>query len=171
MCLAQWFFPLRTIAVYEDALATGSVFRMKTQPIDPNDPFRGKYITLSFEASTFRGERAQQWEYGSRVYVALETGDDGFAKIAAVTAEPPLEGDFVEAEVWYSEEDALQVAYPFSRFYMEETKAPAAEELYAEMSRDTTQITYALVRVKNGVAAVEDVLINEVSIREIVSQQ
>ncbi len=51
---------------------------------------------------------------------------------------------------------------------MEESKASDAEEIYAKSLQDTTQLTYALVSIKNGDAVLKDVLIDGVSIKEIV---
>jgi len=62
----------------------------------------------------------------------------------------------------------LNVEYPFERFYMEESKAPLAESMYWEVSRDTTKITYASVSIQNGRAVLKDVFIGDVSIRELV---
>jgi uncharacterized membrane-anchored protein len=48
-CLAQWFVPAQMIYDQEQVLREGKTYHFKTAPIDPSDPFRGKYITLSFE--------------------------------------------------------------------------------------------------------------------------
>ncbi|HMB62545.1 MAG TPA: hypothetical protein VKN36_05700, partial [Eudoraea sp.] len=58
--------------------------------------------------------------------------------------------------------------YPFDRFYMEESKANEAELTYRQSQRDTSKITYALVRIKNGEAVLKDVMIDGISIRELV---
>ena len=39
-CLVQWFVPLNMIMQQETVLKEGTPFKFKTQPIDPNDPFR-----------------------------------------------------------------------------------------------------------------------------------
>jgi hypothetical protein len=53
---------------------------------------------------------------------------------------------------------------------MEESKAYEAEMVHIESSRDTSQITYALVYIKEGDAVLKDVLIDDVSIVEIVRE-
>lgn len=50
---------------------------------------------------------------------------------------------------------------------MNENKAKKAEEVYAESIIDTTKIAYALVATKNGKAVVKDVLIDNISIKEL----
>lgn len=86
-------------------------------------------------------------------------------------ARPTDGADFIEAQVWYvSESDPrrLMIDYPFDRYYMEESKAQEAEDTHRRAQRDTTRITYALVSVKNGDAVVKDILIDGISISEIV---
>ena len=65
----------------------------------------------------------------------------------------------------------LAIDYPFDRYYMEESKAYDAELTYRKSQLDTSQIAYALVSIKDGEAVLKDVLINGVSIREIVIKE
>ena len=53
VALAQLYVPAKMIWDQEDVLKNGSEYKFKTDPVDPNDPFRGKYITLSFDNNTF----------------------------------------------------------------------------------------------------------------------
>ena len=54
---------------------------------------------------------------------------------------------------------------------MEESKAYKAERIYRDGLRDSTKQTYALVSVKKGNAVLRDVLIDDVSIKDIVESQ
>ncbi|MFO7259463.1 MAG: GDYXXLXY domain-containing protein, partial [Bacteroidota bacterium] len=140
--------------------------------IDPTDPFRGKYITLSYDENSIEISDAENWVSGESIYVALGTDKEGIARIESVSRARPTDGaDFIEAQVWYvSESDPrrLMIDYPFDRYYMEESKAQEAEDTHRRAQRDTTRITYALVSVKNGDAVVKDILIDGISISEIV---
>jgi uncharacterized membrane-anchored protein len=49
MVVAQFYVPISMITESEDILSEGTPYKFRTAPIDPNDPFRGKYITLSFK--------------------------------------------------------------------------------------------------------------------------
>ncbi len=78
---------------------------------------------------------------------------------------------FVKAKVSFVSDDGSQqltVDFPFDRYYMEESKAVEAEQVYRESLPDTNQVAYALVKIKDGEAVLKDVLINDVSIRDIV---
>ena len=155
----------------EVVLEKGKEFKFKTAPVDPNDPFRGKYITLSFENTTVKVANENNWLYGESVYSELVTNEEGFAKIKSISKERPNTLDYVLTEIAYVSSNGsneIRVLYPFDRFYMEESKAPEAETVYRKVQRDTTKITYALVSVKEGESVLKDVFINDVSIAEIV---
>jgi uncharacterized membrane-anchored protein len=172
VALVQLYVPAKMIWDREDVLRTGTEYKFRTAPIDPTDPFRGKYITLSYDENSIEISDAENWVSGESIYVALGTDKEGFARIESVSRARPTDGaDFIEAQVWYvSESDPrrLMIDYPFDRYYMEESKAQEAEDTHRRAQRDTTRITYALVSVKNGDAVVKDVLIDGISISEIV---
>jgi uncharacterized membrane-anchored protein len=172
MVIAQLYVPVRMVLQRENILISGKDFKFKTAPIDPNDPFRGKYITLTFAANSARVPEAKEWSYGDQVFVELTTDSLGYASIFGVTKdEPTYTEDYVTATLSYIISDSLstiQIEYPFDRFYMEESKAGEAEQVYTESVMDSTQVAYALVSVKKGAAVVKDVMINDVPIRELV---
>jgi len=172
VALVQLFVPANMIWNKEATLNTGVDFKFKTAPIDPNDPFRGKYITLTYEESTIVVTDGQQYVNGESIYVSLTTDSAGYARIQSVSKTKPTDNEnFVKAKVrtfWGDDSNELMIDYPFDRYYMEESKAYEAELTYRESQRDVNQITYALVSVKNGDAVLKDVLIDGTSISEIV---
>lgn len=175
VALIQLYVPAKMIFDSEDVLTTGKEFKFKTEPIDPNDPFRGKYITLRFEENHMEQLTDTNWVANQDIYVELIRDVDGYAKIKTISkTEPSNTEDYVKSKVnYYSQfnEKVVYIDYPFERYYMEETKAPDAEIAYRESARDTSQNTYALVNIKKGQAVLKDVFINEISIKTIVAQQ
>ena len=172
VALIQLYVPASMIFSREKVLTEGRKFKFKTAPVDPNDPFRGKFITLSFDENTFKIENKDDWANGQTVFVHLDKDGEGFAKIIDVSKEAPARVDYVKAEISYvSVNNELFIEYPFTRFYMEESKAPRAEETYWDASFDEKQITYALVSIKDGDAVLENVLINDIPIGDIVIKQ
>lgn len=171
-CIAQWYVPGSMIAEQENILETGKVFRFKTAPVDPSDPFRGKYITLNFEAAGLKKADYNQFTRGQKIFVVLREDEEGFAQIAdIITTQPQEDADYVEADIMFSNEEMVRINYPFDRFYLEESKAGDAEQVYRDSNRsDTTQSTYAIVRMKNGKSVLEDVMINDRSIVDIVRE-
>jgi uncharacterized membrane-anchored protein len=175
VAMAQLYFPAKMIRDRENVLNTGKEFKFKTAPIDPYDPFRGKYIALAFKDNMFDIQGDSNWVYNESVFVILTADEQGFAKIRSVSKEKPAYGqEYVKAKVTYVSHNGnyrLFIEYPFNRFYMEESKAIDAEQLYRRTLPDTTQIAYALVKIKDGDAVLKDVLINDISIREIVTKE
>lgn len=170
--LAQWYVPANMILDREKVLHTGREYKFRAAPIDPSDPFRGKYIVLQFRENRFTVPNQESWRPNEDIYVGLATDAEGFARIHSVSHKAPDEGsDYVKATVSHvvsGPEKSLILAYPFDRLYMEESKAYDAERLYQQSLADTTKITYALVNIRNDKAVLKDVLIDGVSVRELV---
>lgn len=170
--LLQWFVPLNMIMQQESILKEGIPFKFKTQPLDPNDPFRGKFIVLNYTANQTSIQTDQEWTRGEQVYVKIQEDQNGFATIASLEKIAPKgEKNYVKAEirqVWGENPVNVRVHYPFERFYMEESKAPKAEAMFRDLWRDSTTTVYGLVVINEGRAALEDVLVDGVSIKEAV---
>ncbi|HET8839389.1 MAG TPA: GDYXXLXY domain-containing protein [Flavobacteriaceae bacterium] len=172
VAFVQLSVPVKMIWDREDVLATGTTYKFETAPIDPNDPFRGKYIHLRFKEDIIAVPNAKDWEMGETIYVRLTKDQNGFAKIKSVSkSKPSSEQDFVKAKVRFitgNASDKLAIDYPFDRFYMEESKAQHAEQTYRYSQQDSTKTTYAVVSIKKGDAVLKDVLIDGISIKKIV---
>lgn len=175
VALLQLMVPAKMIYDKETVLITGTVYKFKTQPIDPNDPFRGKYVTLGYELSTAKSLDSTI-QNRDRVLIYLENDSLGFAKVKSVSKTDLKMGtDFIEVEIDYYNVSANMVHFnlPFDRYYMEESKAKPAEDIYREYSRrnDTINQTYALVAIKNGDAVLKDVYINDKSIHYYIEKE
>lgn len=172
IAIVQLSVPSKMIWDRERILELGKEFKFETAPIDPADPFRGKYIVLQFKEATVLLNSDTQWIEGEQIYAVLKTDNKGFAKIDYVTREKPdFNIDYVNAKIEYVIEfpkKSLHISFPFDRFYMEESKAFDAELAYLETQLDSTKTTYALVVIKEGDAVLKHVLIDGVPIREIV---
>lgn len=173
VAVAQLFVPAQMIFNQESIITNGTAYKFKTQPVDPSDPYRGKYINLNYEQNSFITTDTV-WDRKDKVYVYLETDSLGFAKVNAVSKTlVNLDKDFFIAEVvWYNKKDQkLNFNLPFNRYYMEETKAYDAEVAVRNSQRDSIKNnTYALVYIKNGEAVLSDVVINGISIKEYVEK-
>lgn len=164
--LAQWLVPAQMIWKREEVLKKGNTFRFLTEPVDPTNPFLGKYITLNFKEDAAWDPKGHSFEEGQTIYVSLKNDNAGFAQIRSITAnEPANQTSYVKAKVrylsHYANTDSVEVNidYPFDKFYMEEHKAPKAEAEYRKANADTTKPTYAQVKIWKGVAVTENVFI------------
>jgi uncharacterized membrane-anchored protein len=124
--------PLVMIAVNEYALATGDRILLQARPVDPNDPFRGEYVTLSYQISNLAIDpRARP---GDTVYVPLVKQGRAWTGPSAQLEKPP-QGPFIRGRAI----DRTQIRYGIETFYVEEGKAREYEEairrgeLYAEV--------------------------------------
>jgi len=122
--------------------------------------------------------------------VTLSTNADGFCELKAWSRTRPESGDYLKSYFWGPKQNwggtnalhryqGLAFDLPFDRFYMDENKAPRAEQLARrrtpEFQRDTENTNtftncWATVRVLKGTALIEDVLIDGTSIRELSGQ-
>jgi uncharacterized membrane-anchored protein len=173
---AQLYVPASMIIGQEEVLTTGKTFRFRTQPVDPNDPMRGKYMILNFQDNSFTLPDSIYFWHNQDVHVQLFEDEDGFAKIRNVSAEAPGEDhDYVKASIQYANYNnhstRILIRYPFERFYMDEHKAPIAEDLYFKSQRNSPKTSWAVVKVKNGESVLEDVMIDGVSILDLVDNQ
>jgi len=172
LAIIQLSIPAHMIFKRESILKTGTAFKFKTQPVDPSDPFKGKYIFLNYDLSTIKTEN-KDWKRDQDIYISIANDSIGFVKATSASLKEPKEGLFVKAKVnWYSvHDDSLRFSFPFNEFYMEESKAYDAEIAHRNAQRDSLpNNTYALVFVKDGDAVLDNVFINEVPIAKFVEQ-
>ena len=164
----QWWVPASMIVKKETVLENGKAFKFLTERVDPSNPFKGRYVALNFKASLFIPSDKNEFSRGQEIFVTLIKDDSGFAKIATISAtEPSGKTDYVKALIDYIDYDdakTIHIQYPFEEFYMDEYKAPEAEDVYREMNSDIKNKTYALVKILKGDAVIEDVIIDDIPI-------
>ena len=164
LALIQYFVPAKMIYDHEIILRKGEYYKFISEPIDPSDPFRGKYMTLDFKERKFRVENTSNWNNNQIIYCQLKNDSAGYAVITDVLTTPPTSGNYFEASVDYVElgdTSYLHLDFPFRKLYVEESKAANTEIEYAKATRDTTSVAYARVAVYNGNAVISNVYINE----------
>jgi len=167
--LLQAFAPLKMVYDNEMTAKQGAVYKFKTEPIDPSDPFRGKYVSLNFEENILK-VKDTVWQSNEQVYALLSINAAGFANITAITkTEPKTGNDYIAVKTNYYFNGELHIELPFDRFYMEEGKAQEAEDGYRDYSRqENAKPAYALVAVREGNAVITDVIIDGLPIRDYV---
>ncbi len=173
MLVAQWLVPGKLIYDSEKTNAEGTSFKFRIRPVDPYDPFRGKYITLNFEDARVLRDTLEEFSNGQSAFVLVEEDSLGVARVKSISSYAFPESNYFEATVlWQSriQEDSLQsieLDFPFKKFFMEETLAPQAEQTYSETRNDTIP-AYALVSIMDGKAVLRDVIIRDSSIADVV---
>jgi len=166
----QLAVPVSQIWKHEDILRTGTVYKFKTAPVDPYDAFRGRYVALRFADTQAPVRRGESLDRRATAYVTLRPDADGFAQFGELTATVPATGDYLRVETTWGTGTNRQFRLPFDMFFMDESKAPKAEDAYRQFGNrrggQTNAPTYAVVRVKNGRGVIEDLCITGVPVRE-----
>lgn len=172
VALAQLAAPLSMIYEKEQVSIRGKEFKFKTQPIDPNDPFRGKYITLRFDQKDLYQSNPDDWEGIEYGYFLLVTDSNGFAEFETPLINQPQKGDYIKMKLksnYYLNNDSIfRYQIPFNRFYMNENEALNAEHEYRRVNRDKREENaYALVKIFEGEAVLKDVIIGGKSAKDL----
>ncbi len=169
LVIVQLAAPAWIIARHETILRQGTVYKFKTAPVDPYDAFRGRYVWLGIEqnfvpvdSDTLILSRNQT------VYAHLAVDDEGFAYFSEASETIPTDKPCLRLPVSYHNYGDNKVVFemPFNRFYMNERKAPRAEELYREHSRRDSVDAYVTVRVLDGQGVLEELYVGGVPILE-----
>lgn len=113
---AQALLPLALIGWNEQALASGTRVTLRTVPVDPVDPFRGRYVTLRYEISALPTGAPE----GTTVYVPLRDG--GVAWIGGLPTTRRPEGIFVRGVV-----DDGSIRFGIERYFTDEDEARRLE--------------------------------------------
>lgn len=169
MCAAQLAVPASLVIKHEQTRADGSFWKFQAAPVDPADPFRGRYVRLGFaverEPVLMADPGLIYVAYDTRMYAELEPGPHGFARLARLHQQRPVDADVDYLDVFVrqmrvneTKEDegrppAAMVRLPFDRYYLPEHRAPQVERDYAEAARDAQDDTYVEVHVRHGHAA------------------
>lgn len=178
----QLAVPFQMILSRQTVLRKGESFRFITRPIDPADPFQGRYVRLGIKNDYVPHSKGQveNIKRKTAVYALLGTNENGFAEFTAISQEKP-DGEFYlrtrylgRRSRWNPETgknivigDRIEI--PFDRFYMEESKAPRAERLAAAASRSTN--CWVNVRIYKGKAVIADVFAEGISLTELAEKK
>ncbi len=153
-------------------LNSGELFLFPTAPVDPSDPFRGRYVQLSFDQrSAPLGELESSVLEKKVGYGIIEKMSDGSAKISSIVYSRPSDLPYLtltakQNHLTYGNERTIDFDFPFDRFYMNEKLAPLAEQIYRENQSSSTPAHLA-VRIKNGKGTIEDLLVNGQPIKKL----
>jgi len=156
MVAAQLAVPAGMILDREATLRQGAVYRFRTQPVDPYDPFRGRYVWLRLEPDSVPAAKGMGLDDNLMAYAVLGTDADGFATVETLSDDRPEEGDYVRVHTYQYGAGDVYITWPIDRYYMEERLAPEAERAH----RADPAEAWAQVRVLRGKAVLEELYID-----------
>lgn len=163
LIVVELLIPAGLVLRQEVTLRKGALYEFVIAPVDPVDLFRGRYLELGFFEDKVEMDLAAYQALREQPYAQLSRDSGGKAVLSGLFNNRPTSGDWLRVKKLSYETTEkpgrvrVTVSYPFSRFYVNEKKAPKAEEYF----RSLTLPDYALlkVRVLAGNAAVEDLYI------------
>ena len=163
--ILQWLIPANMIYKSNKVANQGKIFQFKVQPVDPTNPFAGRYMALRFTEDHIPTRKDLKIEPGMNLYAEIDVKDDLYAGIRDVSLLPFTHTrDYVKITVKYLDSDHIYIEYPFERWYMKESKAIDAEKRLNTLLQDSTSTVYAEVNILNGSAVLQDVIVNNQSI-------
>lgn len=174
--VAQLYVPTSMAKRYADILNTGESYRFKVVPRDPADPFKGRYVRLTFPIDTgkirdlnSKPDLIRMLKRNDTAYAILEKATDNSAKIVDLQKSAPANGDYVKIKMSYHSQNNYRIKLPFNRYYAEENKAPKIEALIWQ-DRQNEREFYADVRVKDGYGVIEELYVEGVPILDYLKQ-
>ena len=161
--IVQLYFISSPIILNEDLLKNGMPYKFRIAPVDPVDPFRGRYVTLSFRDNQVDVPLNEEWQYDEVIFAELENGKDGYARIKKLLRDRPEGLNYIKTSVSqisvHDNKKTIFLDLPFNRFYTEESKAPELEKRYQQAATDSTKTAYIVVHVKKGDAVIKDMVL------------
>lgn len=137
---AQVLLPLGIVGWNEWRLQSGTEVRLRTEPIDPLDVFRGRYVTLNYEIS--RLPVPGRVERGDTVYVILREESDAWTALRATTRRPSGDETFIRGRATYlgGGSGPVGLEYGIENYFTDEDRAQELERaggtLYVDVALD-----------------------------------
>ncbi len=172
LAAALWY-PVRKIREYDFPRVQPQEFRFRVSGVDPYDTFRGRYITLNIMVPEVKTEDFSHKRYR---FAVLGRGKDGLAEVTELRNECDparacvrIQYNGVRRE-WKGNRQLNRGNYnfrfPFTRYYLSEENAPAAERLLQKAKHaELLVLVYP-----NGNYAVRDLIIDGKPVLEAVKQ-
>ena len=160
---AALYYPVKKVIQYEFTPCENHVFEV--HGYDPYDYARGRYLALGFQE--LPKELKSKLSHNKKNYAVVKEGKDGFSVVSEVIHN--LDG---RACTRLSKRAAYSnVIYPFSRFYINEELAPAAESVFKQALKSRKRCALVVSLYPDGASAVRDLLVDGVSIRVLAQEE
>lgn len=154
--------PIYTIIINTNTLKDGTEYLFKVEAFDPYDMFRGNYLNINFQENSISADNVNiEGSNNNEYYFTIATDENGFAYFEDMSKTKPKDATnyFKTTARYISYSDKYIIDTP-TRYYMNEDKAPMAEQIYNE----NIDNTYVKVRVKNGKMVIVGIYVNDILI-------
>ena len=173
MVLAQLYVPVSMVVSSEKVLSEGVEYKFKIDTHEIAGSIHNDLIRLPFENNSIAVKDKDNWKKFEPAFVSISTDNEGFAIISAISkSRPPGDAVFFKARVNHVEErpDKVVVTLPFEVYYPETGFSEEESERYRKILSDTTRNVYALVKVLNGKALLQDIFVDDIPLKEAANQ-
>lgn len=156
--LVQLAVPLSMIVQKEIVHGQGTELRLRLQPVDPADPFRGRYLALRFAIEDGRYDLPAGDD--GPLFARFRRDAQGFDRIDGFTRDQAQLGVLKVERVRGL---AGHIRVPWNRYYVNERRAPAIENEVRRAMRPGSDSppVYATLRVAGGDAVITGLWIGE----------
>lgn len=141
-----WVVVLVTIVTQHSRIvSTGKTVILKTEPIDPRDPFKGDSVNLLYDISTITEPmtETQKTELlkNNKIYAVLKPVEFYWVLDHFSTKKPADGTTYIQGFVWGEIRDFMRVQYNIENFYVPEGKGKEVEthqgkDLFVEVYLD-----------------------------------
>ncbi len=170
MFIFQLAVPLSMVIKREIILQKGEIVKFQIEPVDPFDPFRGKYLNIRVIGSRVYTD-IDNYSADQKVFAILDIDSDGFASFTGVSLSPLKNDLSIECKIDSFGGDFILLELPFNRYYINEKYSKLGEELYLKYSRGDRDDAYITVRIKEGKAVLEDMFLNGMEINKFIEKE
>lgn len=167
-------YPALMIYQQEQILWRGTAYRLKLEPVDPYDAFRGRYLSLRFNSPSLAAPAGLTDD--QKIYVTISSDSLGYARFERILTARPGRGDYIQTTATYVDQGKAQFIVPESLnyYFLNEKTAPLAEAAYQELvgsqPADSSGIrpirAFARVRVLNGSVRIQELYFDGKPLRE-----
>jgi len=173
-CALQLLVPASMIYSYETTLSKGTTYRFEVIPVDPADPFRGRYVRLGFavefveEGVYIQGQETLIDTRGD-AFALITQSSNGLAKIAALSISEPKSGDYLKVQVFRSKDRVYRIDFPLDRYYAEESKAPNIERVtqnWRGTESEQPELVTAEVNIYAGKGVISELYVGDQTIHD-----
>ena len=166
--LAQLAIPSSMIIKHERVVREGKEIKFQTYPVDPYDPFLGRYVQIGYEETTAPLPPTAGNSWKQKMYAVLDTDANGFVVVKSLSKTVPQEKTYLAVNISPQKDNLCSVYWPQNRYYMSEKAAPQAEVVYRNRNRESK--AYVKMRVLDGIGVITGLYIDNKPIEDCINE-
>jgi hypothetical protein len=152
-------------------LDDGIPLKFRIEPIDPYDPFRGRYVRIDFADDKLKLDDINAYDLDDQeLYISFGTDSLGYAIPQGYNQEKPVDEVYIKSKVRAIDSSRVRIYYPLKRYYMNEYKAPEADRIMADINEFPRRKAWIIVKVKEEVSVIESLFIDGQKIEDLTQE-